>query len=135
MLGCFLFLPRKEKRQSASLQITVVKIECVLFCGSGGIRTPGTVNPYVSLANWWFQPLTHTSKNAAKLQFFSLTAKFLWDFRAFIFFKIFQNKTIGTNISKYLKNQTAYNLVIYKYLIYYQNLNSYNPLELCQPLF
>ena len=29
--------------------------------GSWGIRTPGTVNPYVSLANWWFQPLTQTS--------------------------------------------------------------------------
>ena len=30
-------------------------------CGRRGIRTPGTVNPYVSLANWWFQPLTHPS--------------------------------------------------------------------------
>ena len=30
--------------------------------GEGGIRTPGTVNPYVSLANWWFQPLTHLTK-------------------------------------------------------------------------
>ena len=29
--------------------------------GSWGIRTPGTVNPYVSLANWWFQPLTQPS--------------------------------------------------------------------------
>ena len=29
--------------------------------GRRGIRTPGTVNPYVSLANWWFQPLTHPS--------------------------------------------------------------------------
>ena len=32
-------------------------------CGSWGIRTPGTVNPYVSLANWWFQPLTQTSSS------------------------------------------------------------------------
>ena len=31
----------------------------MFVCGEGGIRTPGTVNPYVSLANWWFQPLTH----------------------------------------------------------------------------
>ena len=30
-----------------------------VFCGERGIRTPGTVIPYVSLANWWFQPLTH----------------------------------------------------------------------------
>ena len=33
-----------------------------LFCGERGIRTPGTVIPYVSLANWWFQPLTHLTK-------------------------------------------------------------------------
>ena len=30
-----------------------------VFCGERGIRTPGPVIPYVSLANWWFQPLTH----------------------------------------------------------------------------
>ena len=29
--------------------------------GEWGIRTPGTVIPYVSLANWWFQPLTQLS--------------------------------------------------------------------------
>ena len=29
------------------------------FSGEGGIRTPGTLIGYVSLANWWFQPLTH----------------------------------------------------------------------------
>ena len=34
------------------------------FCGEDEIRTRGTVNPYVSLANWWFQPLTHLSGNA-----------------------------------------------------------------------
>ncbi len=32
-----------------------------LFCGRRGIRTPGTLIEYVSLANWWFQPLTHPS--------------------------------------------------------------------------
>ena len=30
--------------------------------GEGGIRTPGTVIPYVSLANWWFKPLTHLTE-------------------------------------------------------------------------
>ena len=30
--------------------------------GERGIRTPGTVIPYVSLANWWFKPLTHLSR-------------------------------------------------------------------------
>ena len=33
-----------------------------ILCGKRGIRTPGTVIPYVSLANWWFKPLTHLSK-------------------------------------------------------------------------
>ena len=33
----------------------------LFFCGRRGIRTPGTLIEYVSLANWWFQPLTHPS--------------------------------------------------------------------------
>ena len=33
----------------------------IAFGGEWGIRTPGTVIPYVSLANWWFQPLTQLS--------------------------------------------------------------------------
>ncbi len=33
--------------------------------GEWGIRTPGTVIPYVSLANWWFQPLTQLSKTGS----------------------------------------------------------------------
>ena len=32
-----------------------------ITCGSWGIRTPGTINSYGSLANCWFQPLTQTS--------------------------------------------------------------------------
>ena len=28
---------------------------------AGGFEPPVRVIPYVSLANWWFQPLTHTS--------------------------------------------------------------------------
>ena len=37
------------------------KLGCLSFsfCGERGIRTPGTVIPYGSLANCWFQPLTH----------------------------------------------------------------------------
>ena len=31
------------------------------FGGEGGIRTPGTLIEYDSLANCWFQPLTHLS--------------------------------------------------------------------------
>ena len=31
----------------------------LLSGGERGIRTPGTVIPYGSLANCWFQPLTH----------------------------------------------------------------------------
>ena len=61
------------------------------FGGEGGIRTPGTLIEYDSLANCWFQPLTHLSvcfvrlkstafslsKSGAKLRtFFELTKKF-----------------------------------------------------------
>ena len=33
----------------------------LFFGGEGGIRTPGTLIEYDSLANCWFQPLTHLS--------------------------------------------------------------------------
>ena len=33
------------------------------YCGERGIRTPGTRVGYGSLANCWFQPLTHLSGN------------------------------------------------------------------------
>ena len=39
-------------------------LQILRFCGERGIRTPGTVIPYVSLANWWFKPLTHLSFHA-----------------------------------------------------------------------
>ena len=46
-------------------------------CGERGIRTPGTVIPYDSLANCWFKPLTHLSvldlKSRAKISSFWLT--------------------------------------------------------------
>ena len=51
---------RKRKQRSSELD-TVFSFS---FCGEDEIRTRGTVNPYVSLANWWFQPLTHLSGNA-----------------------------------------------------------------------
>lgn len=31
------------------------------FCGERGIRTPGTLIEFGSLANYWFKPLTHLS--------------------------------------------------------------------------
>ncbi len=31
------------------------------FCGERGIRTPGTLIGYASLANWWIKPLSHLS--------------------------------------------------------------------------
>ena len=37
-------------------------IVVLLFRGEGGIRTPGTLIEYDSLANCWFQPLTHLSE-------------------------------------------------------------------------
>ena len=42
----------KNSRQSAT-------DSCSDRCGERGIRTPGTVIPYGSLANCWFKPLTH----------------------------------------------------------------------------
>jgi hypothetical protein len=30
-------------------------------CGERGIRTPGTLIGYASLANWWIKPLSHLS--------------------------------------------------------------------------
>ena len=39
----------------------------MFVCGEGGIRTPGTVTPYVSLANWWFQPLTHLTVDRVQI--------------------------------------------------------------------
>ena len=41
-------------------------------CGSWGIRTPGTINSYGSLANCWFQPLTQTSLPIIFIVSFSL---------------------------------------------------------------
>ena len=45
-------LPHKKRRLWASFS---------LLGGEGGIRTPGTLIEYDSLANCWFQPLTHLS--------------------------------------------------------------------------
>ena len=33
----------------------------VVLCGERGIRTPGTLIGYASLANWWIKPLSHLS--------------------------------------------------------------------------
>ena len=46
----------------------------LLLCGEGGIRTPGTVIPYVSLANWWFKPLTHLTGHHSGYGFLNGTA-------------------------------------------------------------
>ena len=36
-----------------------------------GDSNPRYGYPYVSLANWWFQPLTHTSRRVSDLKFAS----------------------------------------------------------------
>ena len=33
------------------------------YAEAGGFEPPVRLNPYVSLANWWFQPLTQTSSS------------------------------------------------------------------------
>ena len=37
--------------------------EMTVFLRKRGDSNPRYSYPYVSLANWWFQPLTHTSLN------------------------------------------------------------------------
>ena len=78
--------PLQEKRRLADV------FHSFYFGGEGGIRTPGTLIEYDSLANCWFQPLTHLSvawgfqrKNAffaieigcKSTNFFSIGQKFL----------------------------------------------------------
>ena len=50
-LACGGLCKRKQERQLEQARLP--------FHGERGIRTPGTVIPYGSLANCWFQPLTH----------------------------------------------------------------------------
>ena len=45
---------KKEKQEMSELSPV-----SLFFGGEGGMRTPGTLIEYVSLANWWFKPLTH----------------------------------------------------------------------------
>ena len=78
--------------------------------GRRGIRTPGTRNSYGSLANCWFQPLTHPSKvryriakhclsNAgAKLAIYFRPAKFIGIF----FLKIFLFAVFSLSILRFL---------------------------------
>ena len=93
---CFL-LPREER------------------CGRWGIRTPGTVNPHVSLANWWFQPLTQPSSRilnrinqasfsnaGAKILYFFCSTKFFCNFFqekcTFSYFSCFLGMIIGSKL-------------------------------------
>lgn len=79
--------------------------------GRRGIRTPGTRNSYGSLANCWFQPLTHPSRvryriakhclsNAgAKLAIYFRPAKFIGIF----FLKIFLFAVFSLFIWRFLR--------------------------------
>ena len=62
--------PLLYKKTSAFQQ----RFRLLPFCGERGIRTPGTVIPYDSLANCWFKPLTPLSvldlKSRAKISSF-----------------------------------------------------------------
>ncbi len=69
----------KDKKKTA----LKLSWRCIFhLCGEGGIRTPGTVIPYVSLANWWFKPLTHLTERIAKIEAFLKNAKFICTFAA-----------------------------------------------------
>ena len=69
-----------------------------MLCGERGIRTPGTLNEFGSLANCWFQPLTHLTKlpfgmartagrpiGTANIQLFYCSAIFLLFFDLFFY--------------------------------------------------
>ena len=62
VVGVAGFEPATSCSQSRRANRTTLYPEYrVQLCGERGIRTPGTLDRYVSLANWWFQPLTHLS--------------------------------------------------------------------------
>ncbi len=56
-----LFLIRQKITKPCKFYLQGFVFTSMISGGERGIRTPGTVIPYVSLANWWFKPLTHLS--------------------------------------------------------------------------
>ena len=91
-------------------------------CGRWGIRTPGTVNPHVSLANWWFQPLTQPSNRillpnqqasfsnaGAKILHFFCSTKFFCNFFQeiciFSWFFLFLGRIIGDKLTLLTKKE------------------------------
>ena len=48
--------------ERAKKQPVAFQQPAAVMSGERGIRTPGTVIPYGSLANCWFKPLTHLTK-------------------------------------------------------------------------
>ena len=65
----------------ADIRKEVQEIENQSLIGERGIRTPGTVIPYGSLANCWFQPLTHLTLTEILLPgilLASRTSRLLW---------------------------------------------------------
>ena len=66
MVGIPLFTFTRPPYKSKLLMESVKKKPQLLaagfvVCGEGGIRTPGTLIEYASLANWWIKPLSHLS--------------------------------------------------------------------------
>ena len=61
-----------------------------LLCGEGGIRTPGTLIEYASLANWWIKPLSHLSNKLHKsIKLIDITKKNYRKFKSIISFFFF----------------------------------------------
>ena len=82
----------KENRSSNSN-----KFGCCFhfFGGERGIRTPGTVNPYGSLANCWFQPLTHLTMSPFMAESVKTDCKYTIKL---LFCNIFSHIGIGLDI-------------------------------------
>ncbi len=59
LTSVFLFCSGLRQVLAGGKQKSLNSSSSSFSCGERGIRTPGTVIPYGSLANCWFKPLTH----------------------------------------------------------------------------
>ena len=81
--GAGAYADKKRSQNKKGVRITGHLFSTfVAVAERGGFEPPVQLIPYVSLANWWFQPLTHLSKpssdfETAKVGQFLENAKFL----------------------------------------------------------
>ena len=97
--------------------------------GEGGIRTPGTLIEYDSLANCWFQPLTHLSQcsDSTKKHSFSYLSKAVQRYKHFSYLPTFctfffaQDKRISPQTNDYQCKNTMRNFSVQSKISYPTN--------------